>query len=58
VKARNLSRVAEAHQHSEGISYKPQSGEIEVCSRVGRMRSIKRGWTGTVKPGPERGPLG
>jgi len=27
--------------HSEGISYKPQSGEIEMCRRVGRMESIK-----------------
>jgi hypothetical protein len=27
--------------HSEGISYKPQSGEIGMCPRVGRMGPIK-----------------
>jgi len=32
---------------SEGISYKPRGGEIKMCRRVGRMGSIKRGWTGT-----------
>jgi hypothetical protein len=42
VKARNHSRVASAHQHSEGISYKPQGGEVGVCPRAGRMRSNKR----------------
>jgi hypothetical protein len=26
----------------EGISYKPQSGEIGMCLRVGRMGPIKR----------------
>jgi hypothetical protein len=44
--------------HSEGIWYKPQSGEIEMCLRVGRMGPIKRGWTGTEEPGSERGPWG
>ncbi len=44
--------------HSEGIRYKPQSGEIGMCLRVGRMGPIKRGWTGTEQPGLERGPLG
>src|SRR6266853_4084565 len=44
--------------HSEGISYKPLSGEIGMCLRVGRMGPVKRGWTGTQEPGPERGPLG
>ncbi len=44
--------------HSEGIWYKPQSGEIGMCLRVGRMGPVKRGWTGTEEPGPERGPLG
>ena len=27
--------------HSEGIAYKPPCGEIAMCSRVGRMGSIK-----------------
>ena len=58
VKARNHSRVAEALPHSEGTPYKPHCGEVGVCLRVGRMGSIKRGWTGTLQPGPERGPLG
>ena len=31
VKARNHSRVASALPHSEGIAYKPLSGEIAVC---------------------------
>jgi len=44
--------------HSEGIWYKPQSGEIGMCLRVGRMGPVKRRWTGTEEPGPERGPLG
>ena len=30
-----------APMHSEGISYKPLRGEIELCLRVGRMGSIK-----------------
>jgi hypothetical protein len=30
-----------AHQHSEGIRYKPPGGEIRMCLRVGRMRPIK-----------------
>ena len=42
----------------EGIWYKPPSGEIGMRRRVGRMGPIKRGWTGTEEPGPERGPLG
>jgi len=28
-------------RHSEDISYKPPSGEVELCLRVGRMGSIK-----------------
>jgi len=44
--------------HSEGISYKPLSGEIGMCLRVGRMGPIKRGWAETEELGPERGPLG
>jgi hypothetical protein len=36
-KARNHSSVAEALPHSEGSAYKPQSGEIALCRRVGRM---------------------
>jgi len=44
--------------HSDGIPYKPQSGEVGMCLRVGRMGSDKCRWTGTLKPGPERGPLG
>src|SRR5262249_56290554 len=40
-KARNHPRVASALPHSEGIAYKPPCGEIAVCSRVGRMGSIK-----------------
>jgi hypothetical protein len=28
--------------HSEGISYKPQCGEVEMCPQVGRMGPIKR----------------
>jgi hypothetical protein len=44
--------------HSEGISYKPLSGEIGMCLRVGRMGPIKRGWVETEELGPERGPLG
>ena len=27
--------------HSEGIAYKPPCGEVVMCLRVGRMRSIK-----------------
>jgi hypothetical protein len=41
VKARNHLRVASALPHSEGIAYKPPCGEIAMCSRVGRMGSIK-----------------
>ena len=41
MKARNHSRVAYALPHSEGIAYKPLSGEIAMCLRVGRMESIK-----------------
>src|SRR4029077_13441166 len=41
-KARNPPRVASAPPHSEGIAYKPLCGEIAMCSRVGRMGSIKR----------------
>ena len=40
-KARNHPRVASALPHSEGIAYKPLCGEIAMCSRVGRMGSIK-----------------
>ena len=40
-KARNHPRVASALPHSEGIAYKPPCGEIAMCSRVGRMGSIK-----------------
>ena len=58
VKARNHSGVAEVGTHSEGIAYKPQGGEVAMCPRVGRMGPSKRRWTGTTKPGPERGPLG
>ena len=35
------------NRHSEGISYKPQGGEVGMRLRVGRMGSIKRRWTGT-----------
>ncbi len=41
-KARNHSLVAKAGRHSEGNAYKPQSGEMALCRRVGRMGSIKR----------------
>jgi hypothetical protein len=41
VKARNYPRVASALPHSEDIAYKPPRGEIVMCSRVGRMGSIK-----------------
>ena len=57
-KARNHSQVAEAHQHSEGMPYKPLGGEIGMCLGVGRRRPIKRRWAGTTEPRPERGPLG
>src|ERR1700738_1962912 len=40
-KARTHPRVASALPHSEGIAYKPLCGEIAMCSRVGRMGSIK-----------------
>src|SRR6516164_9308519 len=40
-KARNHPRVASALPHSEGIAYKQLCGEIAMCSRVGRMGSIK-----------------
>jgi len=47
--------------HSEGILYKPLSGEIGMCLRVGRMGPIKRGWaeteelgSGARAPGVER----
>jgi hypothetical protein len=40
-KARNHPRVASALPHSEDIAYKPPSGEIAMCSRVGRMGSTK-----------------
>src|ERR1700752_937445 len=45
-KARNHSWVAEATEtgamtHSNGNAYKPLSGEIELCPRVGRMGSNK-----------------
>src|SRR6202048_4503666 len=40
-KPRNHPRVAAALPHSEGIAYKPLCGEIAMCSRVGRMGSIK-----------------
>ena len=58
MKARNHSRVASALPHSEGIAYKPPCGEIVMCLRVGRKGPIKRRRTGTLQPGPERGPLG
>ena len=32
---------AHALMHSEDISYKPLSGEVELCLRVGRMGSIR-----------------
>ena len=40
-KARNHPRVASALPHSEGIAYKLLCSEIAMCSRVGRMGSIK-----------------
>ena len=40
-KARNHPRVASALPHSEGIAYKLPCSEIAMCSRVGRMGSIK-----------------
>src|ERR1700719_3803976 len=40
-KARNHPRVASALPHSEGIAYKLLCSEIVMCSRVGRMGSIK-----------------
>ena len=40
-KARNHPRVASALPHSEGIAYKSPCDEIAMCSRVGRMGSIK-----------------
>jgi hypothetical protein len=42
MKARNQLWVAQAETHSEGISYKPQCGEIGMCPQVGRMGPIKR----------------
>jgi hypothetical protein len=41
-KARNHSWIAEALPHSKGITYKPPSGEIAMCPRVGRMGPVKR----------------
>jgi len=32
---------------SEGISYKPQGGEVGMCPQLGRMGSIKCRWIGT-----------
>jgi len=32
----------EGMTHSEGISYKPQCGEVEMCPQLGRMGPIKR----------------
>jgi len=57
-KARNHPRVASALPHSEGIAYKPPCGEIAMCSRVGRMGSIKWWRFETAELKPERGPLG
>jgi hypothetical protein len=37
----SLGIGAHALMHSEAISYKPPSGEVELCLRVGRMGSIK-----------------
>ncbi|MGC1648056.1 MAG: hypothetical protein WA741_19715 [Candidatus Sulfotelmatobacter sp.] len=39
--ALGLGIGAHALMHSEDISYKPPSGEVELCRRVGRMGSIK-----------------
>ena len=36
------------NMHSEGISHKPQCGEVGMCPPLGRMGSIKRRWTGTA----------
>jgi hypothetical protein len=40
-KARNHPRGASVLPHSEGIAYKLLCSEIAMCSRVGRMGSIK-----------------
>jgi len=40
-KARNHSWIAAALPASEGITYKPRSGEVAMCLRVGRMGPIK-----------------
>ena len=37
--------------HSEGIAFKPPSGEVGMCPRVGRMGPSKC----IVSPGTERG---
>jgi hypothetical protein len=58
VKVRNHSSVAEALPHSEDSAYKPLYGDIALCRQVGRMGPYKCRWTGTLEPGPERGPLG
>jgi hypothetical protein len=38
---RTSSPIASALPHSEGIAYKPLSGELVMCLRVGRMGPIK-----------------
>ena len=42
-----VGRLGIENMHSEGISYKPQCGEVEMCLQLGRMGSIKRRRTGT-----------
>ena len=42
-----VGRLGMDNMHSEGISYKPQGGEVEMCPQLGRMGSIKRRGTGT-----------
>ena len=42
-----VGRLGIENRHSEGISYKPQCGEVEMRPQLGRMGSIKRRGTGT-----------
>src|SRR5260370_41957077 len=53
-KARNHPRVASARPHRQGIAHKPLCGEIAMCSRGGRMGSIRRWRFVTAKLEDER----
>lgn len=42
--------MASAHPPREGSAYKLQGGEIALYPRVGQLRPILRGGTGTMRP--------